>query len=75
MDMILATSDIGSGVKSYGQCVNDFFKELIGRELRGLLDPTGVSGVIVGCPSHAALEQLYEAAKDATKHAQAALDA
>jgi hypothetical protein len=38
MDMILATSDIGSGVKSYGQCVNDFFKELIGRELRGPLD-------------------------------------
>jgi len=32
MDMSLAMSDIDSGVKSYGQCLNDLFNELIRRE-------------------------------------------
>ena len=75
VDMMLATSDIAAGVKSYGQSLSDFFKALVERELRGLSDPAGVSGVIVASSSMAALERLYDAAKAAAAHAQAALDA
>ena len=75
VDMLLATSDIASGVKSYGQSLNDFFKALVERELRGLSDPAGVSGVIAASSSTAAHECLYDAAKAAAAHAQAALDA
>lgn len=75
VDMMLATSDIASGVKSYGQSLSDFFTALVERELRGLSDPAGVSGVIVASSSNAALERLYEAAKAAAAHAQAAFDA
>jgi hypothetical protein len=46
-----------SGVKSYGQSLSDFFKALVERELRGLSDPAGVSGVIVAGSSNAALDQ------------------
>ena len=73
--MMLATSDIASGVKSYGQCLSDFFKALVERELGGLTDPADVSGVIVASSSHAALERLYDAAKAAGAYAQAALNA
>jgi hypothetical protein len=75
VDMLLATSDIASGVKSYGQSLSDFFKALVERELRGLSDPAGVSGVIAASSSNVADEHLYDAAKAAAAHAQAALDA
>jgi len=75
VDMMLATSDIAWGVKSYGQCLNDFFAELVRREMRGLLDPVGVSGVIVANSSSAGLERLYNAVKAAHELSQAALDA
>ena len=75
VDMMLATSDIGSGIKSYGHCLNDFFKELVQREIRGLSDPAGPCGVIVASPSSDARERVYDAAKAAAEHAQAALEA
>jgi hypothetical protein len=75
VDIMLATSNIASGVKSYGQSLSDFFRALVERELRGLSDPAGISGAIVASPSSAALERLYGAAKAAAAHAQAALDA
>ena len=75
VDMLLATSDIGKGVKSYGQCMNDFFNELVRQRMRCLSDPGGVSGVLVASPSNDRLERLYDAAKVAATHAQAALDA
>jgi hypothetical protein len=75
VDMMLATSDIASGVKSYGQSLSDFFRALVERELQGLSDPAGVSGVIVASSSNAALDRLYDAAKAAAAHARAALDA
>jgi hypothetical protein len=75
VDMMLATSDIASGIKSYGQCLSDFFQALVEQELRGLSDPVGASGVILASPSSEARERLYDAAKTAVAHAQAALDA
>jgi len=75
VDMMLATSDIASGIKSYGQCRNDFFKELLQREIRDLSDPACTSSAIVATPSSDARQRLYEAARVATEHARAALDA
>jgi hypothetical protein len=75
VDMMLATSDIALGVKSCGQSLGEFFEALVERELRGVSDPAGVSGVIVASSSNVALERLYDAAKAAAAHAQAALDA
>ena len=75
MWMLLAASDIGKGVKSYGQCLNDFFNELLRQRTRCLSDPAGVSGVLVASPSNDRLERLYDAAIVAATHAQAALDA
>jgi hypothetical protein len=75
VDMLLASSDIAVGIKSHAQCLSNFFKELVHREVRGLIDPAGVSGVIGASPSHIGLERLYVAAKDASEHAQAALEA
>ncbi len=75
VDMLLATSDIAAGVKSYGQCVNDFFGRLVQSELRSLPDPAGVSSPIVANSSAAALERLYDAARAAGELSLAALDA
>ena len=75
VDMLLATSDVGTGVKSYGQCMKDFFSELVRERLTCLKDPAGLSDVIAPSPSKGAFERLYDAAKIAARHAQAALDA
>ena len=75
VDMMLATLDIASGIKSYGQSLGDFFKTLVEQELREISDPAGISGVIVASSSNAARQRLYDAAKAAAAHAQAALHA
>jgi Second Messenger Oligonucleotide or Dinucleotide Synthetase domain len=75
VDMLLATSDIAAGVKSYGQCLNDFFGRLVQTEIRSLPDPAGVSSPIVANSSAAALDRLYDAARAANELSIAALDA
>ena len=75
VDMMLASSDVGAGVKSYGQCMHDFLSELVRQKGRGLPDPASVSEVIAASYSKTAIEHLYDAAKTAAEHAQAALDA
>jgi hypothetical protein len=75
VDMLLTTSDFGMGVKSYGQCMNDFFSEFVRQKMRSLPDPAGASGIIVASPSNFDLERVHDAAKIAADHAQAALAA
>jgi hypothetical protein len=75
VDMLLATSDLGTGVKSYGQCMKDFFNELVRDGMTCLKDPASWSDVIAPSPSKATFERLYDAAQIAARHAQAALDA
>jgi hypothetical protein len=73
--MMLATSGIASGVKSYGDCLNEFFDMLVRREVHGLSDPAGGSGVILANSSIEARERLCDSVKAAADQAQAALDA
>ena len=75
VDMMLASSDIGAGVKSYGQCMNDFFSELVRQKVQGLRDSRSHIRRYRRESLEAALERLYDAAKIAAGHAQAALDA
>jgi hypothetical protein len=75
IDMLLATSGIASGVKSYGDCLNEFFNVLVRRDVHGLSDPAGGSTVIPSSSSPAARARLYDSVKAAATQAQAALDA
>ncbi|HEX9382657.1 MAG TPA: nucleotidyltransferase [Gemmatimonadaceae bacterium] len=75
VDMLLATSPIMTDGQSYGQCLDDCLKELVGRELRALSDPAGLSGEIAASPSYRSVERLYAAAITASAQAQAALEA
>jgi hypothetical protein len=75
VDMLLAASPIVAEGKSYGDCLDDFFKELVCRELGALTDPAGLSGGIVASPSYRSVERLHAAAKTASTQIQAALDA
>jgi hypothetical protein len=75
IDMMLATSGVASGVKSYGDCLNEFFNLLVRREMHGLPDPAGGSGVILASSSIGVRERLCDSVKAAADQAQATLDA
>lgn len=75
IDMMLATSGIASGVKSYGDCLYEFFNVLARREGHGLSDPAGGSGVILASSSIGARERLCDSVKAAADQALTALDA
>ena len=75
IDMMLATSGIAPGVKSYGDCLYEFFSVLLRREVHGLSDPAGGSGVILANSSIGARERLCDSVEAAAAQAQAALDA
>ena len=74
-DMVLATTDVATGVKSYGQCLRDFFAQLVERHGRGLRDPGGVAGIISASPSQGQRDRLFAAARFALQHADSALHA
>lgn len=74
-DMLLASSGIASGVKSYGECLYEFFSDLVRREGRGLRDPSGVAGVIPSTSSGPARDRLVDAAATARDRAALALQA
>jgi hypothetical protein len=73
--MMLATSGIASGVKSYSDCLNEFYNVLVRREVHGLSDPAGGASVILASPSIGTRERLCDSVKAAADQAQAALDA
>jgi hypothetical protein len=74
-DMLLASTGIGAGVQSYGECLAEFFSELARRNGRGVRDPAGIAGVIPATHSEPALERLVNAAALARERCGAALKA
>jgi hypothetical protein len=74
-DMLLASSDIATGVKSYSECLHNFFADLARREGRGLRDPAGIAGVIPATCSAPTRERLVDAAATARDRAALALQA
>lgn len=74
-DMLLATTDLAAGAKSYGQCLHAFFRALVQREVRGLRDPGGIAGILTACSFEGQLGRLFVAAQTALGHATSALHA
>ena len=74
-DMLLASTGIGAGVQSYGECLWQFFSVLARREGRGMRDPVGIAGTIAAVHSDAARERLANAAASARDRSAAALKA
>lgn len=70
VDMLLATSADVSVGKSYGECLLDFFRELVERDLRSLPDPAGLSRSIV---ASASIDRLYAATKTACAQTESAM--
>jgi len=74
-DMLLATTDIAAGVKTYAQCLRDSFAIIAERDARGLRDPGGVAGVISACSNQGRRDALVTAARYARDHSDYAIDA
>jgi hypothetical protein len=74
-DLLLASTDVASGVKSYGSCLYEFFAELVRREARGLRDPEGIAAVVPATSSMPTQVRLVEVAITARDRAALALDA
>lgn len=74
-DMLLSHTDLAAGVKSYGQCLYDFFNVLVKREIRGLRDPAGVAGIVTASAHQGHIDRLLNAAQFAREHAYSALRA
>jgi predicted nucleotidyltransferase len=72
-DLVLATTDLAAGPKTYAQCLRDFFAKLVERDVRGLRDPGGVAGIISASSYQGQLDRLYAAAQFAREHADSAL--
>jgi len=75
VDMLLASTDLASGIKSYSQCLADFFSALVGRRVRGLQDPEGIAGIISASNGQSGLDRAYSAAIAALEHSEVALAA
>lgn len=73
MDMLLATSGICNGIKSYTRCLYEAFELLVTRECRGLRDPLGICDIIYASTTEAQVEDVNEAANYALQHAEAAI--
>lgn len=75
LELLLASSKICVGAKSYSHCLRDAFSLLKQRECRGLHDPLGISGVIYAVQTAAQHEKLVAAVDYALEHSQRAVEA
>lgn len=75
VDLLFATTDLASGVRSFAECLVDFFHTILERNARALRDPVGIVGLIQAAESEIARRRLLDAASYALDHAEAALEA
>lgn len=73
VDMLLASSGICVGIKSYTQCLYEAFALLARRECRGFTDPVGISGVLYAANTTAQWEILKSAVNYALAHSRQAI--
>jgi predicted nucleotidyltransferase len=73
LEMLLASEDLCSGVKSYSTCLADTLAELTRREARALIDPLGISGHIKAANTEAKRVRVARAVQDSSFHAGRAL--
>lgn len=75
IEMILASSGICKGVKSYASCVTELLQNLAARECRAVQDPFGVSGYIPAVRTDNQRESASTSVKYSRDHAKDALSA
>jgi hypothetical protein len=75
IDMLLASSDVCLGVKSYARCLYDTFQLLADRECSGLKDPLGISGIIRAAKTESQLDDINASVDYSLQHAKLALQA
>lgn len=73
LELLLASSDICVGPKSYARCLYEAFQLLHKRECRGLHDPTSLAGVLYAVRTEAQAERLASAVAHALEHSSSAL--
>ncbi|MFA7007135.1 MAG: hypothetical protein WC429_24065 [Verrucomicrobiia bacterium] len=73
LELLVASSGICVGPKSYARCLYDAFHLLHTRECRGLRDPTGLAGVLYAVDTDAQAEYLVGAVDHALDHARRAV--
>lgn len=73
IEMVLASTGICRGVKSYADCVTELLQNLAQRECRGLQDPLGVSGIIPAVKTENQRESALDSVKYSRDHAKKAL--
>lgn len=75
VEMLLASQDLCSGVKSYAQCFSDLLNLLNRRECAALQDPLGVSGYIHATATKAKRDQLCATVAWSAERAMRAVEA
>ncbi len=75
IEMVLASTGICRGVKSYADCVTEVLQNLAQRECRALQDPLGISGNIACVKSESQREAALASVRYSRDHAKSALSA
>lgn len=75
VEMLIATTRICDGAKTYAQCMTDLLDTLRDRACRGLQDPKRIAGLLPAANTDAKLDKLFAAVDYSAKHARAALRA
>lgn len=70
IELLLASSGICRGVKSYAACVTEVLQMLAQRECRGLQDPLGISGLIPAVKTESQRELAFASVRYARDHAK-----
>lgn len=70
IEMLLASTEVCKGVKSYAACLNEALQNLSVRECRALQDPVGISGLIPAVKTQSQLEDALCSVKYARDHAR-----
>jgi len=70
VELLLASSDICRGVKSYASCLTEALQSLAQRECRALQDPLGISGLIPAVKTKGQREDALASVRYARDHAK-----
>jgi hypothetical protein len=69
IEMLLASTEICSGIKTYAACVTEVLRNLADRECRALQDPLGISGLIPAVKTDSQQGDALASVKYAKQHA------
>src|ERR1051326_3896787 len=72
IEMLLSSTKICSGVKTYAACVTEVLRNLAERECRALQDPLGISGLIPAVKTESQRDDARASVKYARDHAKEA---